>query len=88
LLNRIFGAPFLHVQVFSRDTPLSPLLFILVLDPLKRLLQMTTKHCILSPLGVQATRMFASFYDDDDAVFINPTTSDVAAVQRILQPDW
>lgn len=85
LLNGSPGSPFLHRRGLRQGDPLSPLLFILVLEPLQKLLQLATDDGILSPLSVQAARLRASFYADDAAVFINPVGTDLVAVQRLLR---
>ena len=60
------------------------MLFILMLEPLQRLLQLATEQHVLSPLKLRAARLRASFYADDAALFLNPCKEDILAVQRIL----
>ena len=65
--------------------PLSPMLFILAMDPLQRLLDLATQHGTLSPLPPTATRWRTSLYADDAAIFINPRKEDLETVKAILQ---
>jgi hypothetical protein len=61
------------------------MLFILVMEPLQRMLSMATEQGVLSPLQRNTTRMRASFYADDAAIFIKSEADDVQAVQAILK---
>ena len=64
--------------------PLSPMLFILAMDPLQRLLDLATQQGILTPLPITAAKWRTSLYADDAAIFISPVKDDVEAVKTIL----
>lgn len=58
--------------------------FILAIDPLQRILDLSTQESLLSPLNNRAARMRMSLYADDTTTFINPIKEDIETVQRIL----
>jgi hypothetical protein len=61
------------------------MLFILAMDPLKRLLEKATQHGVLSNLPLAAARWRTCMYADDAAIFINPLKEDLEAITTILQ---
>jgi len=63
---------------------LSPMLFILAMDPLQCLLDQATQHGILTPLPIMVAKWRISMYADDAAIFINPIKEDVEVVKIIL----
>ncbi|KAM0882066.1 hypothetical protein ACQ4PT_032540 [Festuca glaucescens] len=85
MLNGCLGARFVHRRGLRRGDPLSPMLFILAMEPLQRMFARATEQQILSPLRLRAARLRASFYADDAALFVNPLKSDITVVQQILQ---
>jgi hypothetical protein len=84
LLNGQHGPTFSHMRGVRQGDPLSPMLFILAMDPLQRLLDMATTQGILSPLPLATTRWSTSMYADDAAIFINPIKDDLDSVTTIL----
>jgi len=72
LLNGRQGAAFSHARGVRQGDPLSPMLFILAMDPLQRLLDRATDHGILTPLPITAAKWRTSMYADDAAIFISP----------------
>jgi hypothetical protein len=85
LLNGQHGPTFDHARGVRQGDPLSPMLFILAMDPLQRILDLATQHGTLSPLPPAAARWRTSLYADDAAIFINPRKEDLEAVKAILQ---
>jgi mannosylglycoprotein endo-beta-mannosidase len=85
LLNGKQGRLFRHRRGLRQGDPLSPMLFILVMEPLQRMFLMATEQGVLSPLERNTARMRASFYADDAAIFIKPEAADVQAVKAILK---
>jgi hypothetical protein len=71
LLNGRQGPSFSHARGVRQGDPLSPMPFILAMDPLQRLLDKATQHGILTPLPT-AAKWRTSMYADDAAIFINP----------------
>jgi hypothetical protein len=72
-------------MVSSIGVPLSPYLFILVIDTLQHVLQLATEEGLLSPLRDRMARLRLSLYADDATVFINPMKVDVDMVMQIMQ---
>jgi len=63
---------------------LSPLLFILAIDPLQRLLNLVTEAGILSKVARDRARMRISLYVDDAVIFLRPDKQEVKALVRLL----
>jgi mannosylglycoprotein endo-beta-mannosidase len=73
-----------HGRGLRQGDPLSPLLFILVIDPLHRILQVATERGLLSKLNGCAARFWVSMYADDAVIFLKPTTRDADNLKRTL----
>ena len=85
LLNGQQGLAFSHNRGVRQGDPLSPMLFILAMDPLQRLLDMATQQGVLSALPLSTARWRTSMYADDAAIFINPIKDDLDSITTILQ---
>jgi hypothetical protein len=64
--------------------PLSPMIFILAMDPLQQLLDMATQAGLLSPIGADPIKLCTSLYADDAVMFLRPIVTDVANFQELL----
>ncbi|WVZ55170.1 hypothetical protein U9M48_005869 [Paspalum notatum var. saurae] len=78
LLNGVRGNSFQHGRGLRQGDPLSPLLFILAIDPLQKMFNFASQQGILSPIGHRAARLRVSLYADDAAL------DEVQAAQQIL----
>jgi hypothetical protein len=85
LLNGIQGQHIRHGRGLRQGDPLSPLLFILDIDPLQRLLNLATEAGILSKVGRNRTRLSTSMYADDAVIFLRPIKEEVATLKHLLQ---
>ena len=85
LLNGSRGAWFKHYTGLRQGDPLSPMLFILAMEPLQRLLDLSTQEEVLSPINNRAATLRTSLYADDAAIFLNPIKEEVCAVAYILE---
>jgi mannosylglycoprotein endo-beta-mannosidase len=84
LLNGLPLDAIQHGRGLRQGDPLSPLLFILAIDPLHRILQVATEKGLLSELYGRAARFRVSMYADDAILFIKPTSQDADNLKRIL----
>lgn len=85
LLNGEPGTPIQHRRGLQQGDPLSPMLFILAMDPLQQLLQQATDQGLLTPIGASPIKMRTSLYADDAALFVRPVATDIENLQQILQ---
>jgi hypothetical protein len=65
--------------------PLSPMLFILAMEPLHRMFKKAQDLNLLSKVSNYCNAFRASLYADDAIVFIKPTTEDLQVTLCILQ---
>ncbi|XP_066159603.1 uncharacterized protein [Oryza sativa Japonica Group] len=70
-------------RVFDRVT-LSPMLFILAIDPLQKLLARAQEEGLLQPLHKWTARLNVALYADDVVVFTRPDKQELHTVQTIL----
>jgi len=85
LLNGSEGKWFRHFRGLRQGDPLSPLLFIIAMEPLQRMFDIAVTEGSLSPMGGRNTSLRASMYADDAAVFLNPIKEEVQIAADILQ---
>ena len=82
LLNGVPGDPISHGCGLRQGDPLSPLLFVLAIDPLHHILAKATEQGKLRPLRGNPTR--ASLYADDAAIFVAPIKEDIQFLASTL----
>jgi hypothetical protein len=85
LLNGTPLPPIQHGRGLRQGDPLSPLLFVLTIDPLQHVIEQVTAWNLLSKLGSKVARFRASLYVDDAAIFIKPTHKDITNMAHILR---
>jgi hypothetical protein len=85
LINGRPGPKLYHARGVRQGDPLSPLLFILAMDPLQRILDLATDQGTLSLLPRETARWRTSLYADDASIFLNPVRQYMQAVVVILQ---
>jgi hypothetical protein len=62
MVNGRPGRPIKHTWGLHQGDPLSPMLFILAIDPLQKILDMATTAGLLTPIGVDPIKMRTSLY--------------------------
>jgi hypothetical protein len=83
-LNGVVGMPIKHWRGLRQGDPLSPLLFVLAIDPLALTLENATRSCLLHKLRGRGTILRTSLYTDDAAVFVAPIKQDIQNLAVIL----
>jgi hypothetical protein len=63
---------------------LSPMIFLLALEPLHKLFKYAQDTCVISFLHQNCANFCMSFYADAAALFIKPTTKDLQATKFLL----
>ena len=84
LLNGARGKWFKHRIGLRQGDPLSPMLFILAMEPLQLMLQKATDQGLLTPIKNRRAKLRISLFTDDAEIFLNPTNEEVQAVKNIL----
>jgi len=85
LLNGIPGESIPHGRGLRQGDLLSPLLFILAIDPLQRLLQLATEAGLLSAICRNPSRLRTSLYADDAVLFVKPIKEEINTLARLLE---
>jgi hypothetical protein len=85
MLNGVPLMPIQHGRGLRQGDPLSPLLFILAIDPLSHLLQKATDMGLLTKLNGRAARFRTAMYADDAVIFLKPTVKDVSNLKLLLE---
>lgn len=83
LLNGEPGQPIDLVRGLRQGDPLSPMLFILVMDVFHRLLSHAAQQALLKPIGHRAIAHQCSLYADDAILFVTPTVQDLMATKAL-----
>ena len=84
LINGVPGPRFLHRRGLRQGDPLSPMLFILVMEVLNAMLRKASDSGGFLPLNDRALRHRASLYADDLVLFLSPVRQDLEFIQGIL----
>ena len=84
MINGVRGNFFNHGRGLRQGDPLSPLLFILAIDPVQRLFDIASREGLLNPILHRSARLRVSLYADDAAIFINPIREEVQVTNQIL----
>ena len=67
-----------------QGNPISPMLFVLVMEPLHRLFQRASEMQLLTPLAPSGLRTRISMFADDVMLFLKPHRTDLRACSLIL----
>jgi hypothetical protein len=84
LLNGSPGNHIFHRRGLRQGDPLSPMLFVLVMDVLSSLFRVAENRGLLQSLGGADVRIRVSIYADDVVLFIKPIEADLNCAKIIL----
>jgi hypothetical protein len=84
LFNGEPGRRILHCKRVRQGDPLSPMLFLLAIEPLHKLFRKAQKLNLLGKLSKESECFRISLYADDAAVFIKPIEQDLHTTLSIL----
>lgn len=73
-----------HARGLRQGDPLSPFLFIVVMEVLNALISAADRQAVLTPLPGDAIRYRASIYTDDLVIFLAPSARDFHCIRQIL----
>lgn len=73
-----------HARGLRQGDPLSPLLFILAIDPLQRIIEMVAQKGVLKPILPKLAQLRCSLYVDDAAIFSDPSPTELQRLHNIL----
>jgi hypothetical protein len=85
LVNGSAGDAFRHARGFQQGDPLSPLLFVLVIDALAGMFRLAEQLGVLESLRLAGIKHRISLYADDLVVFARPEPCDLQTVHAILR---
>jgi retron-type reverse transcriptase len=77
-----------HARGLRQGDPLSPLLFILAIDPLQRIIEAAANKGILKSILPKAANLCCSLYADDAAIFADPNSLELEHLHKILTFFW
>jgi hypothetical protein len=84
LLNGELGRLIKHAKGLHQGEPLSPILFIMAMDPLQKLLDMATQEGLLTLIGSDPIKMRTSLYADDAMLFVRSIAIDISNLQHLM----
>uniref|UniRef100_A0A8R7RG20 Reverse transcriptase domain-containing protein n=1 Tax=Triticum urartu TaxID=4572 RepID=A0A8R7RG20_TRIUA len=79
LVNGLPGRPIYNCCGLRQEGSLSPMLFILVMEPLHGMVELASSRGILAPLAGTGLRRRISMFADDIMLFIKPNKLDLQA---------
>uniref|UniRef100_A0A8R7UGP9 Reverse transcriptase domain-containing protein n=1 Tax=Triticum urartu TaxID=4572 RepID=A0A8R7UGP9_TRIUA len=85
IVNGDPGDTIYNCKSLRRGDPISPMLFILTMEPLQRMFEQATRRGILEPLARSGVRQRLSIFADDVVVFIKPKPLELEISKRIFE---
>uniref|UniRef100_A0A8R7V443 Reverse transcriptase domain-containing protein n=2 Tax=Triticum urartu TaxID=4572 RepID=A0A8R7V443_TRIUA len=84
MLNGVPGKPIYNQCGLQQGNPLSPMLFILIMEPLQRLFHAASESGLLAPLAANGLKNRLSIFADDVIIFLKPHPTDLTTCTTIL----
>ena len=81
MFNGFLRSSFHHGRRLRQSNPLSPLLFILVIDPDRPFLDLEWSRGIFNPLSSNPTKLRLSLYADDVDIFTSLVKSELEEIR-------
>lgn len=85
MVNGDPGDTIYNCKGLRQGDPISPVLFILTMEPLQRLFERAMQRGLLEPLASRGMRQRFSIFMDDVVVFIKPKPGELEAAKRIFE---
>jgi len=73
-----------HARGLRQGDPISPMLFVIVMESLNSLFKEADRRGALSPVPGRVACNRASLYADDVVLLVAPTQTDLACVQQVM----
>jgi hypothetical protein len=83
-VNGVPGRKITHARGLRQGDPLSPLLFVLMMEVTTALLKKVVDLGVMSQIGNCTAAQRISIYADDVVIFVKPTVQDLVAVREML----
>lgn len=87
-VNGVPGETIYNACGLRQGDPISPMLFILCMEPLQALFKKATQQGIFAPLARSGVHQRLSMFADDVMVFFKPTVEEIQACREILALFW
>lgn len=84
MLNGVAGPPVSHAHGLGQGDPLSPLLFVIAIDPLQQILNLATSHGLFHKITGWRAIFRTSLYADDASLFMAPIKKDIENLVSVL----
>jgi hypothetical protein len=84
MVNGFPGKHIVHRQGLRQGDPLSPMLFIIVMDVLGRMVTTAEEAGLLQPFATRSVQHRVSMYDDDVVLFLRPAAENIATIVDIF----
>jgi hypothetical protein len=85
LINGRPGRRICHARGLRQGDPLSPFLFVIVMEVLNALIAEADRTALLTPLPENGIKYRTSIYADDLDIFLAPSEQDFSCIRRILE---